>query len=63
MDARLLQLTREQLRPVLANLLMSTRLVGVWVKIWDCHGVKTRIFERGTEDLVRTLPGARGKYP
>ena len=63
MEARLLQLTREQLRPVLANLLMTIRLVGIGPKNWDCHGVMTRIFDRGTEDLVRTLPGDSGKYP
>jgi hypothetical protein len=42
---------------------MAIRLV-VWLgKIVDCQGVKTRIFDIGTEDLVRTLPGDSGKYP
>jgi hypothetical protein len=29
----------------------------------DCQGVKTRIFETGTADLVNTLPATNGKYP
>jgi hypothetical protein len=62
-EARLLQLTLEQLRPVLANLLIALRLVGARAKNWDYYGVSTRIFERGTEVLVKTLPGVNGKYP
>jgi hypothetical protein len=40
---------------------MVTRLVVKRIKIGDCHGDKTRIFEIGTEDFVRTLPAANGK--
>jgi hypothetical protein len=42
---------------------MSIRLVELLGKIVDYQGVKTRIFDIGTEDLVRTLPGESGKYP